>query len=468
MKNEKTLRINFRLFEGNKSKTHCVCYFLILGYAFSLFAVTTFAQDLRFSLEIANPNPVGSGARALGMGNTFIALADDATAASWNPAGLMQLQHPEFSFAFEALSQSIAINSTTHRESESQNSLNLEDFNYASGVFPFYFGTNMVFSLNYLKLFRFDNEMRFPVFDTATTENGVDTIDFLYDFDQHGSFSVLAPAFSLYVSKNLSLGITFNIWNHDLTQSSRFKKKEVTSGESITDDLTAQETAITPINFIEVNELEVDEGYSVVFGALFRLNEHWDIGVVVKPKFDLDLDQEIAIKSVDAAGNLIIDFEETRGAELDMPLIIGGGVSWRPNDPFTLSIDATWTEWSDYTFVDKETDLVKNPLTGRSPASDRLKNTFTVRAGCEYYLIRETYLIPFRFGLGYDPAPAVNSVDDFYTVNCGTGIQIGDYNLDIGYEFHWGNNVNGSSLESIGATQEVHRHRILASLVYYF
>ena len=28
--------------------------------------------------------PVGSGARALGMGGAFIAIADDATAASWN------------------------------------------------------------------------------------------------------------------------------------------------------------------------------------------------------------------------------------------------------------------------------------------------------------------------------------------------------------------------------------------------
>ncbi|MCJ7810524.1 MAG: hypothetical protein MUP26_09715, partial [Desulfobulbaceae bacterium] len=39
----------------------------------------------------SSPNPVGSGARALGMGGAFIAIADDATAASWNPAGLIQL-----------------------------------------------------------------------------------------------------------------------------------------------------------------------------------------------------------------------------------------------------------------------------------------------------------------------------------------------------------------------------------------
>ncbi len=42
-------------------------------------------------------NPVGSGARAIGMGGAFIAVADDATAASWNPGGLTQLRLPEFS-----------------------------------------------------------------------------------------------------------------------------------------------------------------------------------------------------------------------------------------------------------------------------------------------------------------------------------------------------------------------------------
>ena len=50
------------------------------------------------NIEItSSPNPVGSGARALGMGGAFIAVADDATAASWNPGGLVQLERPEIS-----------------------------------------------------------------------------------------------------------------------------------------------------------------------------------------------------------------------------------------------------------------------------------------------------------------------------------------------------------------------------------
>ncbi len=46
------------------------------------------------TLEFSFSNP---GARSLGFGGAFVALADDATAAYANPAGLVQLVEPEVS-----------------------------------------------------------------------------------------------------------------------------------------------------------------------------------------------------------------------------------------------------------------------------------------------------------------------------------------------------------------------------------
>lgn len=40
---------------------------------------------------------LGAGARAAGMGDAFTAIANDATAAYWNPAGLHQIETPEIS-----------------------------------------------------------------------------------------------------------------------------------------------------------------------------------------------------------------------------------------------------------------------------------------------------------------------------------------------------------------------------------
>lgn len=45
---------------------------------------------------------MGVGARALGMGGAFTAIADDATAAYWNPAGLTKIENNEATFSYTA------------------------------------------------------------------------------------------------------------------------------------------------------------------------------------------------------------------------------------------------------------------------------------------------------------------------------------------------------------------------------
>lgn len=42
----------------------------------------------------------GVGARALGMGGSFVSIADDATAAYWNPAGLVQIRRRAFAMMY--------------------------------------------------------------------------------------------------------------------------------------------------------------------------------------------------------------------------------------------------------------------------------------------------------------------------------------------------------------------------------
>ena len=46
----------------------------------------------------------GVGARALGMGSAFVAIADDATATYWNPAGLTKVKKHSFSAMYSILS----------------------------------------------------------------------------------------------------------------------------------------------------------------------------------------------------------------------------------------------------------------------------------------------------------------------------------------------------------------------------
>lgn len=63
---------------------------LLATIAASSLPASTFAAD-KFAAEFLK---VGIGARALGMGGAFTAIADDAGAGWWNPAGLALLERP--------------------------------------------------------------------------------------------------------------------------------------------------------------------------------------------------------------------------------------------------------------------------------------------------------------------------------------------------------------------------------------
>ena len=68
---------------------------------------------------------LGGGARAMGMGSAFIAVADDATAGFWNPAGLATFT------SMQALPTDWAF-SLMHSERFGD----IIDYNYASAAFP--------------------------------------------------------------------------------------------------------------------------------------------------------------------------------------------------------------------------------------------------------------------------------------------------------------------------------------------
>ena len=131
--------------------------FSLLTVAMLLAAGIATAQQVEDQLEY---NFLGAGARANGMGDAFIAVADDATAIFWNPAGLFLLDQPETSFGFQFASEKI------EQERRRQMFLFASDepggsvgLNFASFVFPKRFGPKkFVFAFAMQRAFDFKNE----------------------------------------------------------------------------------------------------------------------------------------------------------------------------------------------------------------------------------------------------------------------------------------------------------------------
>ena len=65
---------------------------LLVGVVLAAVPASSQEGPVTFEFNFSNP-----GARSMGLGGAFAALADDATAAFANPAGLVQLIEPEVS-----------------------------------------------------------------------------------------------------------------------------------------------------------------------------------------------------------------------------------------------------------------------------------------------------------------------------------------------------------------------------------
>jgi len=406
------------------------------------------------------PNPIGSGARAMGQGNAFIAVADDATAANWNPGGLSQLQRPEASLALEHLRQGESMASDLYPEAESDQAISLSELNYASLVYPIYLHRHMVLSLSYLRQFRFDRSLRYPLRESV---GGVD-VDAHFRYLQEGTFATLSPAFGIDLTPHLSLGLTLNVWNEEITGSSAYEQHTTTTGRVQYGPF--QDTFRHRIR----ERFEVREGYSLVLGSLYRFNEAWTLGVVLKPAYTLHLDHTRA-ESYTETGTLTPPDESwadasKSDADLHMPWVAGAGVAWRPSDLLTVSTDVTWTDWSNCTY--NENGRETNPLTIQPVSRSELDDTYTARVGLEYLILRDAFVVPLRCGAGYDPAPAVDGVDRYYSLTCGTGLEWGRFVFDLAYEFRWGHDVTRDTLTGIRGGEDTVRHRILASLIRYF
>lgn len=437
---------------------------LVLSALGMALAVPLSAQPL---LDLgASPNFVGSGARALGQGNAFIAVADDATAASWNPGGLPQLERPEISLAVEGFRRRSEMSSSTDPTIDSTDTLSLADLNYLSAVYPFRLGArHAVVSLNYLKHYRFDAKgdfnfaLREPLPWGPTWENFADVH---VRYEQEGSLSSLSPAFGMEVTDRLMLGFALNIWNDDITGDSSFRYRSSEQGQYGIRFMSNSIVNNTQNNSSK-DTYTVQQGYSLTLGALYRLSDRWSVGAVVKPPFALHMKHESTYTDY---VNPTASDRNRRDADLEFPLVIGGGVAFRPSDPLTLSGDVTWSQWSEYTLDERGTTL--NPLTSQSIHTDECEDTVSVRLGAEYLIIREAYMVPLRCGVGYDPGPAVNEIDRFYTGTLGVGLQKGRFALDLAYELRLGRGVNGSAAVNLNAEQDVVQHRLLASVIVYF
>lgn len=300
------------------------------------------AQDFLQRIEIpSSPNPVGSGARALGMGGAFIGVADDATAASWNPGGLIQLELPEISFVGMGFHRTDDNDFTNNPEASGTQSVSKTGINYFSAAYPFQLlERNMIVSLSYQNLYDFTRKWSFPIY-----QKGIDWhIDQNVDYQSDGSLSALGLAYCIEILPRISLGMTLNLWN-DWFKRNEWETKHYQwgTGEDGGDAFTFESRSIDEYSF---------NGFNANFGILWKINGRLTLGAVLKTPFEADLEIRhnsfVSRQYTDLGYGSVNEIDTVEDAELQMPLSFGVGASYRFSKAFTASMDLYGTKWDDF------------------------------------------------------------------------------------------------------------------------
>ncbi len=425
-------------------------YQLVILYFFIMlcngFLINSFAQD---RIEInSSPNPVGSGARALGMGGAFIAVADDATAASWNPGGLIQLDFPEISFVGEGFHRIEDNSFGTNPEGNGPDSVSEVQLNYFSIAYPFtLWERNMILSLNRQHLYDFTRKWDFSL----NLESGKTSVD----YEQDGGLTALGIAYCIQLNLNLSFGFTLNFWDNNIGKNEWEQKAVIHRSNP-----ERESTQLDHYLF---------KGVNANFGLMWQsLNQKITIGAVFKTQFNADLTHDYSLYG---NNNFLIDNEDGKQGTLTMPMSYGIGIAYRHSDNLTVAADVYRTEWDDFV-IDMGSEL---SVTGLPIDKSDVDPTCQIHIGAEYLYTKWKYMTAFRLGVFYDPAPAEGSPDDFWGFSTGAGIVFDHlFNdkkclkaviFDFAYQYRFGNDVGKYIMSDLKFSQDIEEHRVYASVI---
>jgi long-subunit fatty acid transport protein len=406
--------------------------------------------QVRLSLD------AGSGARALGMGGAFIARPDDASAVTWNPAGLSYLRRPEISAAGLTSTQtSHAVLDSTVTNDDRLHSVSPD---FLSAAYPVAFGevTGSV-QVSFQRVIPFGGNR--DINRSAVVQ-----------IDTSGGFDVFAAGFGVQISRKLRIGGTVNRW---------------TNGFSV----SYQRDPPPPGSRVERQTQLKLSGLNFNLGAIVSPWENFNLGIVGKTPFtgDVTLDRSRVDFVSPTAGNgsrqADAPLTTTTNAafrddlRLNFPGSLGVGASWRAAPALTVSVDVTRTFWSQSTI---ENFFEVPPAPGDPQVFPRLpfptlrgpeqSDTQQVRAGVEYVLIRSTFKWPLRIGYINDRQyfQAVDGPPHFNAFTVGTGILAGPFLFDIAYVIEHGDYVEKGDAGNPGQHWTTTSHRLYGSLIYRF
>jgi len=362
------------------------------------------AQDPIVPLQFSFSDP---GARSMGFGGAFVALADDATAALANPAGLVQLVKPEISVEgrrwkystpftekgrIEGLPSGIGADTTaglrTGRSDDTLTGLSFLSVAYPKGKW------SVAFFRHELANFEFSSETQ-GLFGGGTnccqTRFFDQRVTSALDFVSYG----LAGAYRITESLDIGYGVTH--YQSSLTaQAAMFRPDEdpVAGGLAPTSYLPERSWARQTV-------VGDDTNWGLIGGFLWKLSDSWRIGGVYRQAPEVGIVVETrageAFDPTVPPGTVLLRVELP---PIEFPAVLGLGFAYRaPHGGLTVSF-----QW----------DRIEYSSIVESIGDDELavEDAQELHLGGEYVFLHSTPVLAVRFGAWLDPDHQVRNMGD--------------------------------------------------------
>ena len=463
--------------------------------ALILFSTYISAQNYNDAIRLGFPG-LGSNARALGMGNAFNALSDDASAAFFNPAGFGLLKKMEFS---GGLSFTNYDNTTTFFGNQTQDNTTNTSLNRISFALPFptYQGS-LVFGLSYHNSKDLSSIVKFDGFNSGTNSK----IQSLLDTDVPYDLFLTDENFNTIINGNLNQsGDILNsggIDNWTLSGAIEVQKNFFVGGnltvingsfESVNDyyeddtrniyqgETAAGEPQTTDFKtFYFNNTLKWDlGGWNAKLGFLYQFEDMARFGATVQFPKTFTVNEEFLVNgrsefgtgqiyeldsdyySDEVAYDIVTPFELTGAFAVNLKGII-------------ISAEATFIDYSQLKFDNPE-GLTSSYISDiNKEIKDILTTAINYNFGAEYTI--PAIGLRIRGGFFNQPSPFDGDDSDFSRkfLTAGLGfLANGTVGIDVAYAYGWWKDLGDNYGSGVSRTfQDVKVHNIMLTTTYRF
>lgn len=386
----------------------------------TLLAPVSAAAQLQLSaFELSFSNP---GGRSLGLGGAFVALADDATAAYANPAGLVQLAKPEISVEGRSWGYTTTVPVTGRAEGfpagfgldtstgarQGDFAADLTELSFLSFVLPME-GWAVAFYRH--QLGRFESAVeRQGFFGLAGSRSGL--LPLGVGSGPAGNARSFAPrglvsmnivnhgvATGFRVAESLSLGFGVSYIDSAL---------QITGAHYLPDDDSPEsffgESSYLPERLYVSADLRADgSDRAVNAGLLWKIDPRWGLGAFYRSGWRVRFSNHVQA----GAGFPFGPVDVTGLGKIDFPSVYGLGAAFRsPSDRLTVAV-----EWDRVEY----TKIVES----FGDSDDAISDGDELHLGAEFVFLDSSPVVALRLGAWLDPDHRLHaeSADPFVQVS---------------------------------------------------